>query len=338
MIRKFSSLWESKKGMEGEISQKPLIAMSLPSIKKLRKGRGYKAFVENLRKVSQNRSKKSHWKYIDALDFKKIFILWIAYIFAFSAVFFFLDVYHPEHGLKNVDIGYDAVSFLNAVYFSFVCATSTGFGDITPIGISRTVAIIEVIGGMIIFGLVISKLISFKQDLILNEIYEISLDGKISGLRSSLYLFKVDLSKLIERVSEGQGFKRRADQLYLLTDTLKETIMDIEKVVCFPNGRRSDFLKSVGPIQLELLINSITTSLDRLSELLRQIDEKQYSWRGEKNVRSIGAVCEIVGEICGYLGNNGTSESIKGRVAELEKSKKELEKQLEKKTEKPNEA
>lgn len=296
--------------------------------KSLNRKANFGRIVRALRNRNARRKKTSYWRIIDALDFKKILILWLGYILLFGLFFFALDIVSPQNGLRYVELGADVISFLNALYFSFVCATSTGFGDITPLGLSRTVAITEVVGGMLLFGLVISKLISFKQDMILDEIYEISLDEKVGGLRSRLYLFRSDLVKLIERIVEGQTFKRRVDGLWSSFDVLAENLRDIEKIICLPNGRRSEFLKTVGPLQLELILNSIVMSLDRVSELLTLVSEKEYNWRSEKNTKSLHGVLEIVNSIGKYYENSPTPEAIKNRVDELVRAGRELERQL----------
>ncbi|MGC9310677.1 MAG: potassium channel family protein [Candidatus Aenigmatarchaeota archaeon] len=323
MIRKLQNLWESKKSCLVRVLL--VFGLGASALGEIRKGNGLGAFARNVRKVAQIKERNSIWRFIDNLNFKKLFVLWIAYIFVFSAFFFFLDIYFPGNGLKNAETGYDAISFLNSAYFSFVCATSTGFGDITPLGLSRTVAIVDVIGGMLIFGLVISKLVSFKQDMILDEIYEISLDEKVGALRSRLYLFRSDAGKLTERIAEGQSYKRRVDGLWILTDSLRENLEDIGKIVCFPNGRKSEFLKSVGPLQLELVLNSISMSLARLTELLAAIDGQQCDWRSKKNTESVSGVLSAAGEICGCIGSKQAPDTIKERLNEIAKAAKELE-------------
>ena len=41
---------------------------------------------------------------------------------------------------------------MTALYFSFVTATSVGYGDVVPMGVIRIVAIAEAITGLLIFG------------------------------------------------------------------------------------------------------------------------------------------------------------------------------------------
>ena len=99
------------------------------------------------------------WKFIEKTSFKQLFAFWILLIILFGG-FYFLMFDQPEHALVNtVGLKLNAAGFYDAVYFSFITATATGYGDIVPLGFSKFLALIEVIVGMLIFGLLISKLV-----------------------------------------------------------------------------------------------------------------------------------------------------------------------------------
>src|SRR3989338_6930496 len=122
--------------------------------------------------------------WIDKLKFIHILILWVFIIMSFGMAYYFLANVNSflYYNLDQSPI----TRVIDAVYFSFVAATTTGFGDIIPMGVFKIVSIIEVIFGLLLLALVTSKLVSIKQDMILDEIYESSLNEKINRLRSSL--------------------------------------------------------------------------------------------------------------------------------------------------------
>ena len=80
-------------------------------------------------------------KIIDRLSFPQIFIIYIIFIIIGGFAFYYNPF--PGAALKapagNVDL-----TIGDAVYFSFIAATSTGFGDIVPVGANRFIAIFEV--------------------------------------------------------------------------------------------------------------------------------------------------------------------------------------------------
>ena len=59
---------------------------------------------------------------------------------------------------------------------------------------------IEAVSGLILFGILISKLVSSKQEIILEEVYDMSYEEKMNRLRSGLYLFRSDANKVIDKV------------------------------------------------------------------------------------------------------------------------------------------
>jgi len=163
------------------------------------------------------------YHFFDKISFAQIFVIWILIIILFGFLYFFLTnsstYLMPTHSSK-------ATTIVDAIYFSFITATSTGFGDIVPVGFDRIVALVEVILGLTLFAMVTSKLVSIKQESILNEIYDIALTERINRLRSSLYLFRTDLYRLIIQVEDG-SIKKRESNLIWTNFSLYEDILDL---------------------------------------------------------------------------------------------------------------
>lgn len=77
---------------------------------------------------------------------------------------------HFGHGLDPVS-NPGPISFLDSLYFSIVTISSLGYGDIHPVGYSKAIASAEVIAGLVIIGLAISKLASERTGYLLRRIY-----------------------------------------------------------------------------------------------------------------------------------------------------------------------
>jgi len=157
-------------------------------------------------------------------------------------------------------------SILDAIYFSFITATSTGFGDIVPQGVFSIVAVIEVTFGLLLLALVTSKLVSIKQNLILTEVYEISFAEKINRLRSNLLLFRQQISRLSAHVDSGEYRKREITDMYIYFDSFAQAL---EEILILTNPKKKhNFTKSLDIVNLELLLNSVLRSCKRIDELL----------------------------------------------------------------------
>ena len=264
--------------------------------------------------------------FLEFLSFKKIFVLWVGLIIFFGFLYFFLSMTSPGNGLVGLDTASISNSLTDSLYFSFIAATSTGFGDITPLGISKTVSILEIICSMVVFAVVISKLVSFKQEIILNEIYDISFEEKINRMRSALYLSRSDITRINEKVSEGRVPKTTIDHMWSVMNTLYETLVDIQKLICPTQNKKADFIKKIGNFQIELILNSINLTINRLNELLAHLDSIPYNWRSGKNTEGVRSVLSVVDTICGYYTLVSIPKSVAKRIDELKAAKNDLDK------------
>src|SRR5262249_36633282 len=91
---------------------------------------------------------------------------------------------------------------LSALYFSAVTATSVGYGDIVPTGAARVLAILESIAGLILFGCVVSKFVSRRQEALIGEIHPIAFEERLGRVRTNLLLVRAEL-QATARLCEG---------------------------------------------------------------------------------------------------------------------------------------
>ena len=103
---------------------------------------------------------------LDKIKFYQILLFWFFLIFLFGVIYYFF-LGRLGADLVSTVSKQPITKATDAVYFSFITATSTGFGDIIPIGFFKVMAIAEVTLGLLLLALVTSKLVSIKQDIIL---------------------------------------------------------------------------------------------------------------------------------------------------------------------------
>jgi len=237
----------------------------------------------SLNQLLRSLKKKSMNAWFDKLSFLHIFLIWAIVIVMFGLAYHFLtkgtSYLYQSLGDKTT------LSVFDTIYFSFITATTTGFGDIIPFGGFRILALIEVVCGLLLLAFVMSKLVSIKQDIILNEVYEISFGEKISRIRSSLLLFRQNINRIIERIEEGIIKKREIIDMYTYISSLEDSLQQI--FTLFTRSRTNHFTKDVDPVNAELIFISIIQSLEKLLELINILESQKIEWRREVTISLI---------------------------------------------------
>jgi hypothetical protein len=147
-------------------------------------------------------------RFVDALADRSVgalFRLWIEIVVGCGVVYWGLAWASPAFALMagNAPIAHGIDGFLQALYFSAVTATSIGYGDIVPAGAARVIAVGEGIAGLILFGCVVSKFVSRRQDQLIGQIHRIAFEDRLGRVRTNLLLVRSEL-QATARLCEGQ--------------------------------------------------------------------------------------------------------------------------------------
>src|SRR2546428_450025 len=123
--------------------------------------------------------------------------LWLGMILGFGVIYWIADGWQG-HGLvaNGNPVDLSAGGLAQAVYFSFVTALSIGYGDVVPLGPARVLAIAEGFAGLLIFGCVISKLVSQRQEEMVEEIHRTSFEDRLGRVRTNLHLVLSELQAI----------------------------------------------------------------------------------------------------------------------------------------------
>jgi len=212
---------------------------------------------------------------LDRLSFFHILIIWTGILILFGLIYYFT----PTSGSSLIySISKQRVtSLFDSIYFSFITATSTGFGDITPVGHFKLLAIVEVVFGLVLLAIVTSKLVSIKQDVIMNEIYDISFSEKINRIRSSLLLFRQNLSRVITNIENNTIRNREISDLYNYISLLEDNLNEIRNLMMRKGG--DGFTKVLDSTSTGLLFHSINQSFEKLFELIALMNNNNIGWR-----------------------------------------------------------
>jgi len=219
--------------------------------------------------------RKGFVNFIDKLNFLHIFFIWIFLILSVGLIYYIFQ--NDSSFLLYVPKDINVNEIKDAIYFSFVAATTTGFGDIIPFGFFKIVAIFEVVFGLLLLALVTSKLISIKQDMILNELYESSINERMSRIRSALLLFRQHLDRIVTRIEEKSITKREIDYIQFYISSFCDSLKEVFILITKKDGK--DFAIDIDPVGIELIFNSVLSSFERLNEMIIVLNQNKINWK-----------------------------------------------------------
>ena len=144
----------------------------------------------------------------------QLFLIWLGMILL-SGAGYWLVALVEKHGLveAGTPVGTDLRGFGNALYFSFVTATSIGYGDILPVGIARVIAVAEAISALLIFGAVVAKFVSHRQEELVSEIHRLTFEERLDRVQTNLHMVISELLSIIAMCEAQRPPNRIGTQL-----------------------------------------------------------------------------------------------------------------------------
>jgi hypothetical protein len=147
-------------------------------------------------------------RFVDALadrSVAELFNFWMAIVAGCGVAYWLLEREAPlSLSSGGAGIGTGGWALVSAMYFSAVTATSVGYGDIVPTGIARLLAVAESMAGLILFGCVVSKFVSRRQEQLIDNIHHIAFEERLGRVRTNLLLVRAEL-QATARLCEGRG-------------------------------------------------------------------------------------------------------------------------------------
>ena len=148
--------------------------------------------------------------------------IWVLIAVAFGFLYYLLP-----GKLINSGNGQPVTNILDFIYFSFVTILTTGYGDITAVGFIRVLTAIEGLIGWILFGLIVYRVVSVKEDAILKEIHKLSNDQYLSRIRNFLFISNTNLVRFVKEVQLRKIAKDSVIyELSVISTTLKSNVDD----------------------------------------------------------------------------------------------------------------
>jgi Ion channel len=236
-------------------------------------------------------------RFVDALSERSVgtlFRYWIGIVVVCGVAFWLLALFTGVTLVSNGrPIARNASGLISAVYFSAVTATSVGYGDIVPVGPARLLAIAEGAAGLILFGCVVSKFVSRRQEQLIGEIHHIAFEDRLGRLRSNLHLIRTEV-QATARLCEGRDIAP------------PEAMARVESVAMIFVGELHavhDLLyrpqQTPDEAVLEAILAGLTSVFREFTELLACVKAQRAADRSDLLRVNLDTMSRLAREICG---------------------------------------
>lgn len=218
-------------------------------------------------------------------QFKRTFNLisiWVLVAVAFAFLYYFL----PGE-LISGRTGQPITDLLDYIYFSFVTILTVGYGDIVAQGFIRVLTAVEGLIGWILFGLIVYKVVSVKEDIILKEIHKLSNDQYLSRIRNFLFISNTNLTRFVKDVRSKKIQNHGVTyELEVISTTLRSNIEDAVKFLLTNQGSINGELEEE---EINILISGIDLCIDNL---VKALDTHPKTFQEDRVI--VGNVSKIV--------------------------------------------
>ncbi|RLJ07473.1 MAG: hypothetical protein DRP13_03840 [Candidatus Aenigmatarchaeota archaeon] len=272
-------------------------------------------------------NEEKFFEWIDKLSLKVIFILALVVIIIFSFIFYILTYISPENGLSNTD---KKTTILTYLLFSVSSFFSASQNKIISLGISSVLSLIEIIIGYLFLAIIISKIVSFKQDKIIKSIYSLNFHKEFHEFRIELQRLRKEIRKTANQILWEDNnwkllnryFKKECDENYI------KKISSLIRGVYFYMRREIEktpiLLSEIRDFEFERLLNSLHLSLNELKKSINKFNQKGYNWKSRYLLKKIQLLFKYVNLICDLINENTDSINIKNKIKEIKRLEKEI--------------
>jgi hypothetical protein len=229
---------------------------------------------------------------INRLSTFQLFLIWIGTVLLCGFAYW-VGALLGGHGLieANRPIGPDIHGLASALYFSFVTATSVGYGDVLPVGFARLIAIVEAVTALLVFGAVISKFVSHRQDQMVGEIHSITFDERLDRVQSNLHVVISELLELMTLCETPTAPLRH------VTTRLHSTVWLFLSELRTTHELLYQPRLQVEEIVLASILSNLASALEVLAELLGCLPADFT--RTDHLEIALGSLTRTAGDICG---------------------------------------
>lgn len=198
----------------------------------------------------------------------------------FAGIYVELHSLNPENGVLGFADMQPMERVWNALYFSVATATTVGYGDLAPLGLSRLFAALEAFMGFLGLCIFISKVVGHRQELLLQQVHGLSFEHMLHQTRESLFLIRRDFDGILEEMGEAKSLSSKSWENTAVAFSMCETCLDD-----IPHFYQKDTVfYSLDTKREGLLLDAVKRTLKQIQNFLEAADGKKIDWRKRREV------------------------------------------------------
>ena len=156
---------------------------------------GERGMWENISKRIKQGLKSLFRFLIDEKTLPHCLVLFVVLIVGFGIAYAFLTP--SKNGVEGAGVADGEFGLLEGVYFSIVTMSSLGYGDLHPKGWSKVLASTEVLMGLLLIGLMIAKLTSWRLSHFVSRLFVSDVRTRLKEFTSEFTMTAESLKKLL---------------------------------------------------------------------------------------------------------------------------------------------
>jgi hypothetical protein len=228
-----------------------------------------------------------------------------------------------------------AISLFDSFYFSLCTISASCYGELMPLGISRIIGSLEVITGLILFGMFISKLVGARTSKMLEKIYEMQFKQKLrehrnTWARQRACLDKVSMIALNPKIQNAKKEEEIAFHIKNKTAENHLKIINSSMNACVRFLKENYFVsfidKKFDDEVLPNLLHSMNITLKHINKSVTRLDRSKISWLNSYGKENLRGICEVSLEITELIERRFTNPIPEKAVETIPSIKKEINK------------
>ncbi|ALM11224.1 MAG: Ion transport 2 domain protein [Candidatus Peribacter riflensis] len=232
---------------------------------------------------------------IITLPYTALFSLWFVLAALFAAAYALLAVFAPEHAPQALLDQGPLRLIGNSLYYSVITSTTTGYGDIVPMGFSKFLSCIQSVVGFFLLAVFVTKLVSQQQELAVRQMHKLTYEDVFHNTREGLFVIRNDFDRLIQKVEQREPLTLEDwDDLAIAFKQGQSLLLEIPEFY----SPEEVGLYTIDERREQLLQEAVHRTLHRINQLIDGFGLAGIDWTAhQKSAQELKEFLSVVGRV-----------------------------------------